>query len=180
MGARLRQLLISRGALMPDTGLQESLERQSFRLKVEHLEALAAQPNRGQAYIPASIAAFTAWVDPLLGFGSWSSPNIVAPSGRHSDLRRRLDEALRCLNKQADKPPGGRRGRPVAHSQALREVQKLAAQNAALLNEKMELNAAVARLRDSLRIMQDRERHLVDQLNSILPFDRQLRSISPE
>lgn len=158
---------------------RESNVRSSFRKKVEFLEQLARQGVPSGVWIPQTLREVVEWTDGDKGFGSWSSYSVAVLNGPNGDLRRRLDLALRTLNARGDPPKKSRRGREVTHAHALAEVKILAAQNLQLIDEKYALAAEIRRLKHSLDIVERREAQLVDQLNKILPIERQLRNIRP-
>lgn len=159
---------------------RESRARRSFRLKVERLESLANDGNSPSVHVPRTLAEVVAWEDRSLGFSSWKSFSVAVLNGPNGDLRRRLDIALERLRSPPStvgtKKP--RRGRAVEHVQALAEVRALAQQNAELLEEKLQIQGELRRLRQSLAILQRREAELVSTLNTLLPIDRQLRPIA--
>lgn len=165
---------------MLDPTLAETRARRSFRLKVEHLEERVPHQSHGD-WLPRTLSEFVQWRDPERGFGAWTSFSVAAPKGPNADLRQRLDRVLERLrgDRSRTRAPTKRRGRTVEHAQAMAEVKALAAQNLELVERVLQLEAECRRTSDALGLVYKREAELVDRLNKVLPFERQLRSIAP-
>lgn len=159
---------------------RESPARCSLRVKVEALEALAAQGNPNGDWYPGKVRELVLWTDLERGFRPWSSFSVAAINGPNSDLRRRYDAAIATLSMRA--APTRRRAirRSEDHVHAIAEVKALSEQNVVLIAEKHALTRQLLRLEQQITILRSREVELTSKLNKLLPLDRQQRAFHPD
>jgi hypothetical protein len=151
--------------------------RASFEAKVILLEQYSAAgevPERTP--VLRHIQDVQQWEDRELGLVRWSSYSVAAPSGKHADLRDRLDVVLPAIVKlqsgasaKAKKP---RRGKVISRRQIENEPVRLAIQNNLLIYRQTQLEDEVKRQR---HLVSERDREIAEltiKLNKLARFPR--------
>jgi hypothetical protein len=77
---------------------------ESFERKIVTLERWDKEGIPSGAFVPKNVTALAAWDDPDLGVTAWTSPKIVSPGYKYSDLRLRFDRVLPKLLAAAPTP----------------------------------------------------------------------------